>query len=107
MWAQLMPLPVQVPEPEVPFPIQNEFLIHGTPGLEKFAMQVDDPGASGFLVQIVHILGQDGYIIMLFQAHQGLMARVGGGLQQLPRSEEHTSELQSRENLVCRLLLEK
>src|SRR5690606_42154703 len=26
-------------------------------------------------------------------------------LQSLPRSEEHTSELQSRENLVCRLLL--
>src|SRR5690606_41156949 len=25
----------------------------------------------------------------------------------LTRSEEHTSELQSRENLVCRLLLEK
>src|SRR5690606_41096701 len=24
-----------------------------------------------------------------------------------PRSEEHTSELQSRENLVCRLVLEK
>src|SRR5690606_10695887 len=29
---------------------------------------------------------------------------VEGGLS---RSEEHTSELQSRENLVCRLLLEK
>src|SRR5690606_42155676 len=30
-------------------------------------------------------------------------------VEQLPesRSEEHTSELQSRENLVCRLLLEK
>src|SRR5690606_41269346 len=27
--------------------------------------------------------------------------------QGLVRSEEHTSELQSRENLVCRLLLEK
>src|SRR5690606_40795704 len=26
---------------------------------------------------------------------------------ELARSEEHTSELQSRENLVCRLLLEK
>src|SRR5690606_41344503 len=26
-------------------------------------------------------------------------------LRSLPRSEEHTSELQSRENLVCRLLL--
>src|SRR5690606_41914001 len=31
-----------------------------------------------------------------------------GGLgNSLARSEEHTSELQSRENLVCRLLLEK
>src|SRR5690606_39729060 len=30
------------------------------------------------------------------------------GVVKLPaRSEEHTSELQSRENLVCRLLLEK
>src|SRR5690606_39380242 len=32
------------------------------------------------------------------------------GLRRAPenvRSEEHTSELQSRENLVCRLLLEK
>src|SRR5690606_40009725 len=28
-------------------------------------------------------------------------------LKNLGRSEEHTSELQSRENLVCRLLLEK
>src|SRR5215475_15815767 len=28
-------------------------------------------------------------------------------LRLLDRSEEHTSELQSRENLVCRLLLEK
>src|SRR2546430_13312876 len=27
--------------------------------------------------------------------------------QTLPRSEEHTSELQSQSNLVCRLLLEK
>src|SRR5215475_5535662 len=32
----------------------------------------------------------------------GASPRRGGG-----RSEEHTSELQSRENLVCRLLLEK
>src|SRR5690606_41965975 len=29
------------------------------------------------------------------------------GYTSQPRSEEHTSELQSRENLVCRLLLEK
>src|SRR5436190_15224093 len=30
-----------------------------------------------------------------------------GGPQQYPRSEEHTSELQSHSDLVCRLLLEK
>src|SRR5690606_40750249 len=29
------------------------------------------------------------------------------GLDPAGRSEEHTSELQSRENIVCRLLLEK
>src|SRR2546428_8971010 len=32
-----------------------------------------------------------------------LLAQAG----QIPRSEEHTSELQSRSDLVCRLLLEK
>src|SRR5690606_40043186 len=53
----------------------------------------------------------------------GLLGQLGGGelvaegshgvrlgrqmLDEHPRSEEHTSELQSRENLVCRLLLEK
>src|SRR5690606_39512458 len=38
----------------------------------------------------------------LFQSIIGLAAALV-----LYRSEEHTSELQSRENLVCRLLLEK
>src|SRR5438445_8212502 len=44
----------------------------------------------------------------------GPSARIGqrseqdaGGLIRPPRSEEHTSELQSRQYLVCRLLLEK
>src|SRR3712207_7570178 len=31
----------------------------------------------------------------------------GGGVDVVHRSEEHTSELQSRQYLVCRLLLEK
>src|SRR5690606_40546415 len=40
--------------------------------------------------------------------HRALPEGVGGGGMPGPaRSEEHTSELQSRENLVCRLLLEK
>src|SRR5690606_42087018 len=38
----------------------------------------------------------------------GVRAVAGGAARpRAARSEEHTSELQSRENLVCRLLLEK
>src|SRR3712207_8309705 len=33
--------------------------------------------------------------------------KFSGALSPRPRSEEHTSELQSRQYLVCRLLLEK
>ena len=36
-----------------------------------------------------------------------IVVRMEEGDQSLERSEEHTSELQSRTNLVCRLLLEK
>src|SRR5690606_41731204 len=46
------------------------------------------------------------------QQRHGLPGRLGDHLgiaaaEAQARSEEHTSELQSRENLVCRLLLEK
>src|SRR5436190_7311166 len=41
----------------------------------------------------------------LVGAHDPALQRVAGPLQ--PRSEEHTSELQSHSDLVCRLLLEK
>src|ERR1039458_10681928 len=37
----------------------------------------------------------------------GLAAATGTGAVLFPRSEEHTSELQSLRHLVCRLLLEK
>src|SRR6266700_2114570 len=50
----------------------------------------------------------------LFRSPPGAPGRTSGprrrplrGASCGPRSEEHTSELQSRENLVCRLLLEK
>src|SRR5690606_39632604 len=44
-----------------------------------------------------------------FRAEQDLEMRVDIARERRARlrSEEHTSELQSRENLVCRLLLEK
>src|SRR5690606_41601762 len=42
-----------------------------------------------------------------FRAWLPARGRVGSADRDQVRSEEHTSELQSRENLVCRLLLEK
>src|SRR5438270_9216599 len=55
----------------------------------------------------------------LFRSHQQVVREMGGierpipssitflGISEPGRSEEHTSELQSQSNLVCRLLLEK
>src|SRR6266496_5784697 len=46
----------------------------------------------------------------LFRSHDPAgcpAARAGTPLRRTARSEEHTSELQSRRDLVCRLLLEK
>src|SRR2546427_7848874 len=40
-------------------------------------------------------------------ARVGVTKAVGLVHDEKPRSEEHTSELQSQSNLVCRLLLEK
>src|SRR2546427_9269135 len=44
--------------------------------------------------------------LRLVESHAGAVADAGAG-QRRRRSEEHTSELQSQSNLVCRLLLEK
>src|SRR5690606_41405769 len=58
-------------------------------------------------------IGVDHYIVRPygFFAAFALLVDVDSQLhsqpQRIARSEEHTSELQSRENLVCRLLLEK
>src|SRR5690554_463974 len=48
-------------------------------------------------------------LLLVFLAGLGATTSVGMGVVGLnsPRSEEHTSELQSRPHLVCRLLLEK
>src|SRR2546427_4021221 len=53
-----------------------------------------------------HALGLVHEELALLLGHDacGILATV---LQQQQRSEEHTSELQSQSNLVCRLLLEK
>src|SRR5690606_41830343 len=57
-----------------------------------------------------HPLGDfmEGEELKIVDSHRGQMKQeIGAGESGDDRSEEHTSELQSRENLVCRLLLEK
>src|SRR2546428_1538907 len=49
--------------------------------------------------------GDDGHVEP--ERHELLGKRAGPLAEKLVRSEEHTSELQSRSDLVCRLLLEK
>src|SRR5690606_40121633 len=48
-----------------------------------------------------------GRLLMVISAKGLTMSFMNKERWREPRSEEHTSELQSRENLVCRLLLEK
>src|SRR5438445_8496237 len=50
-----------------------------------------------------------GNFLLVSEAFRTNSTRVAAGLMngEAPRSEEHTSELQSRQYLVCRLLLEK
>src|SRR2546430_13625087 len=45
-------------------------------------------------------------VVVLFLVTARYVRRLRAALE-APRSEEHTSELQSQSNLVCRLLLEK
>src|SRR5690606_41976611 len=60
------------------------------------------PGQQGHQVDQRWQLGAARAIAAACQHHGGQTAALTH-----QRSEEHTSELQSRENLVCRLLLEK
>src|SRR5690606_41591722 len=66
---------------------------------------------SGFARERVALDGEaiaeHGHRVGSFDRAVVLEQPVGRKVEAAPRSEEHTSELQSRENLVCRLLLEK
>src|SRR5688572_31149528 len=61
----------------------------------RFSKQVDE--------QVVKQVG--GYIMHTLCIHYACVIR--NVIKSKNRSEEHTSELQSQSNLVCRLLLEK
>src|SRR5205085_4766601 len=61
------------------------------------------PGPPHLLDHVEIHFGDDELILVFAALGQEVAARV----DEITRSEEHTSELQSQSNLVCRLLLEK
>src|SRR5690606_39852551 len=62
---------------------------------------VDHAVAVGGLIRVA------GVVLVVADLSGNPVGAFGERLRGTQRSEEHTSELQSRENLVCRLLLEK
>src|SRR5690606_42124492 len=101
----LLPLPISLSHPH-----SHPLHLHTSPtrrssdltaarALEQLSLEL--PGWSGIGVPL-----PEGHVI---KPYTHLMTRIDAKAvdKLLGRSEEHTSELQSRENLVCRLLLEK
>src|SRR5204863_9451405 len=83
------------------FPYTTLFRSHHDRGGVPFA----DPGElAGRIVAAARHTGIGLTLLPTFYAHSGFGGTAPTTRQ---RSEEHTSELQSRRDLVCRLLLEK
>src|SRR5690606_9751408 len=83
--------------------------LHDHETSESYLLPANDPSATPRLVAA----RQEGVIYDLEPAGEEFFILTNIDdckdfkIMSAPRSEEHTSELQSRENLVCRLLLEK
>src|SRR3712207_8921267 len=81
------------------------FFFNDTATTEIYTLSLHDA-----LPILQQVLGGDGHLAPLTAEdllHLAGEVRVGTVGLGLVRSEEHTSELQSRQYLVCRLLLEK
>src|SRR5690606_35109365 len=83
------------------------------------AGEINQKVAADVIAQLIALAGESDDPITIYINSQGGHVESGDTIHDLirfikprvrmigTRSEEHTSELQSRENLVCRLLLEK
>src|SRR3712207_8442680 len=84
------------------FPYETLFRSLGELLFDDLVAQVDA------LVADVHAGARDELLDLLLRlAAEGALQQVTAVADPRHRSEEHTSELQSRQYLVCRLLLEK
>src|SRR5690606_4295177 len=79
--------------------------------LKLTVADITEGTAGGYKEIISSVQGDGAYGLLKFESGVHRVQRVPATEQQgrvhTSRSEEHTSELQSRENLVCRLLLEQ
>src|SRR5690606_40180434 len=66
-----------------------------------------DRGHTEHRAELLGDVGDRAFAVVMEQPLHGGRREEQRQAELLSRSEEHTSELQSRENLVCRLLLEK
>src|SRR2546427_5931672 len=90
-------------------PCSSLFFFNDTATTEIYTLSLHDALpisfklCSNYFSNYPFLAGRERQIVRCFQSPVQVSGRQG-----LPkRSEEHTSELQSQSNLVCRLLLEK
>src|SRR2546430_10156802 len=81
------------------------FFFNDTATTEIYPLSLHD--ALPIYVDAAADLGQYRRLLVDIDVEAGLTKHDGRREAADPRSEEHTSELQSQSNLVCRLLLEK
>src|SRR6266496_5933657 len=89
-----------MPGPNVPFPPMEAQLVRSLPEGDGWQYEPKWDGFRG-------VFENDGGELALWSRNERPLLRYFPELRPLGRSEEHTSELQSRRDLVCRLLLEK
>src|SRR2546427_9347715 len=65
------------------------------------------PLVAGVALEVVRTIADPAFLADVRRKAEWLGAHLARPLGLATRSEEHTSELQSQSNLVCRLLLEK
>src|SRR5256886_12279995 len=72
-----------------------------------YSAESQDARATQHLQKAVHLKPDSAPARTNLAANLERLGKLGLATEQFKRSEEHTSELQSQSNLVCRLLLEK
>src|SRR5205085_8538642 len=83
------------------------FSLHATAPTATYPLSLHDALPICAAGAVVHDLGDELAVLGAHIDGDVLRVRVLARARAARRSEEHTSELQSQSNLVCRLLLEK